>query len=102
MEKVNSILLGNSNVYLIKGEKGYLLIDAGFPNTVKTFLNALEKKSINLRDIVLIVITHVHYDHVGNLKETKDFTGAKIIVSSNRGKKGTVLFFIKNYITLKK
>ncbi len=83
MKKVNSILLGNSNVYLTKGEKGYLLIDAGFPNTVKTFLNALEKKSINLRDIVLIVITHVHCDHVGNLKETKDFTGAKIIVSSN-------------------
>jgi glyoxylase-like metal-dependent hydrolase (beta-lactamase superfamily II) len=43
MKKVIRILLGNSNVYLIKGEKGYLLIDAGFPNTVKTFLNALEK-----------------------------------------------------------
>lgn len=38
MKKVNSVLLGNSNTYLIKGEKGYLLIDAGFPNTVKTFL----------------------------------------------------------------
>ena len=83
MKKVNSILLANSNTYLIKGKKGYLLIDTGFPNTVKTFLNALEKKSINLQDIVLIVITHFHYDHVGNLKEIKDFTGAKIIVSSN-------------------
>lgn len=83
MKKVNRILLGNSNTYLIKGEKGYLLIDTGFPNTVKTFLNALRKKSINLRDIVLIVITHVHYDHVGNLKKIKDLTGAKILVSSN-------------------
>jgi len=83
MKKVNSILLGNSNTYLIKGKKGYLLIDAGFPNTVKTFLNVHRKKSINLQDIVLMVITHVHYDHVGNLKEIKDFTRAKIIVSSN-------------------
>ena len=83
MKKVNSILLGNSNTYLIKGKKGYLLIDAGFPNTVKTFLNIHRKKSINLQDIVLMVITHVHYDHVGNLKEIKDFTRAKIIVSSN-------------------
>ena len=95
MKKVNRILLGNSNVYLIKGEKGYLLIDAGFPNTVKTFLNALRKKSINLQDIVLIVITHVHYDHVGNLKEIKDFTGAKIIVSSNREKRGRFYFLLK-------
>jgi len=83
MKKVNSILLGNSHTYLIKGKKGYLLIDAGFPNTVKTFLNVHRKKSINLQDIVLMVITPVHYDHVGNLKEIKDFTRAKIIVSSN-------------------
>ena len=34
-------------------------------------------------DIKLIVLTHVHYDHTGNLKKLVKYTGAKVLVHKN-------------------
>ena len=31
----------------------------------------------------LIILTHTHYDHTGNLKSLADFTGAKVLVHKN-------------------
>jgi len=79
-DRIISQKLGSSNVYLIPGEKGYLLIDTGSPGRFHSFIKLLQKENITPDKITLILITHVHRDHVGNLQKIKDFTGAKIMV----------------------
>lgn len=61
------IRLGYTNTYIIKGESGYLVIDAGPPGHEAAFFQFLERTGIPPRDIRLAVITHVHADHVGSL-----------------------------------
>lgn len=72
--------LGSSNIYLIPGEKGYLMIDAGSPGHFQSFKRLLHRENINPDAIILIVITHVHSDHVGNLRKVKEYTGAKVMI----------------------
>ena len=62
------IRLGITCVYLIPGTAGYLLIDAGTRCKASRFRRALLRNNISPRQIRLILITHVHYDHVGSLK----------------------------------
>jgi len=76
------INVGNriKNIYLIEMEKGYLLIDTGYPEQFAQFEKALTKKGIVLDDIVYVFITHVHDDHVGFLKQLLEKTRAKVIL----------------------
>lgn len=79
-DRIISRKLGSSNVYLIPGEKGYLLMDTGCARRFRSFKKLLKKENITPEEITLILITHVHHDHVGNLKQIKEHTGAKIMV----------------------
>jgi glyoxylase-like metal-dependent hydrolase (beta-lactamase superfamily II) len=54
-----------TNVYLLKGKKGYLLIDAG-QNFAKVD-KQIKKNNISWNDIKFIMITHHHSDHVNAL-----------------------------------
>ena len=68
------------NTYLIRGEEGYLLVDAGW-NTDKSFatLNELlATKGITLADISQIVVTHIHPDHYGMAGRIKQLSGATL------------------------
>ena len=59
--------LGHINAYLVQGDKGCLLVDTGW-NTDEAFssLNAqLQALGLGLRDIAMVVVTHVHADHYG-------------------------------------
>lgn len=74
--------LGSSNIYLLQGSKGYMLIDAGSPGNFRSFVKLLHRKRIQPEEISLILITHVHKDHVGNLLKIKELTGAKVMIHS--------------------
>jgi glyoxylase-like metal-dependent hydrolase (beta-lactamase superfamily II) len=74
------IMLGTSNVYLVQGEDGFIMIDAGNPFMVNRFNKQLAKLGISPRSIKLIVVTHVHFDHVGSLKEIKEACDCPILV----------------------
>jgi hydroxyacylglutathione hydrolase len=63
------IHLGKSTVYAIRDSNGAILIDTGVPGQAGKIIRSLEKNGIPPGDIKLIVITHVHYDHVGSLAE---------------------------------
>jgi len=101
-EKIKQIEMGKANAYLIKTRKGYILVDAGIKGKSDKVRDALAKFDADLKDVILIIITHVHYDHVGSLKELKKMTGAPILAHKNaaelleKGKtdfpKGTMLF----------
>jgi hydroxyacylglutathione hydrolase len=74
---IHPITLGVDQCYIIRGEKT-IMVDAGSPKQVKSFLKAVERLSIKPEDIKLIVLTHGHWDHIGSAKEIKDLTGAKL------------------------
>jgi glyoxylase-like metal-dependent hydrolase (beta-lactamase superfamily II) len=75
-----TIPMGHSNSYLIaSGNKG-VLVDAGCTGKIKSLEKALEQNNLKCCDIVLIVLTHTHYDHTGCLAEIKEGSGAKVLV----------------------
>ena len=61
------VQLGTSNAYLIRGDDGWILIDAGNPHQEKRFFRILGQYGLRPEDVRLVVVTHVHYDHVGSL-----------------------------------
>jgi glyoxylase-like metal-dependent hydrolase (beta-lactamase superfamily II) len=72
--------LNTVNIYLVRGNDGYLLIDAGW--NIKEAFDSLQKQTaeigVNLEDIAQIVITHVHPDHYGMAGRLKQISQAKI------------------------
>lgn len=79
MEIIN---VGNrvNNNYIIKLDKGYLLIDTGYLEQFHSFSKKLRKHNIQLRDITYILLTHAHDDHAGFLNELLDHSDAKVIL----------------------
>ena len=68
------------NVYVIRGNSGYLLVDAGW-NTEESFA-ALKKGmaeiGADIKDISQILVTHVHPDHYGMAGRIKKISGASL------------------------
>ena len=74
------------NSYLIRGDKGYLLVDTGW-NSRESF-DSLQKQlaeiGADIKDISQIVVTHIHPDHYGLVGELKRLSQAKSLnLSSN-------------------
>jgi len=68
------------NVYLIRGDNGYLLVDSGWNTDVSfnTMHNHLVKAGISFGDISQILVTHIHPDHYGMAGRVKQLSGATI------------------------
>ena len=68
------------NVYLIRGDDGYLLVDSGWNTDVSfnTMHNHLVKAGISFGDISQILVTHIHPDHYGMAGRVKQLSGATI------------------------
>lgn len=47
------------------------------------FKQSLQKASISLQEIRLIILTHGHWDHVGSTKDIQALTGAKVLLHKN-------------------
>ncbi|MFW6120932.1 MAG: MBL fold metallo-hydrolase [Petrotogales bacterium] len=75
---------GVTNVYLLKGKEGYLLIDCG-PNFAKVD-KRLTKNKISWNDIKFIMITHHHSDHVNALGQILAKTKASVIIHKDEVK----------------
>jgi hydroxyacylglutathione hydrolase len=55
-------------------------VDAGYTGKIKNLQAVLENNNLTFSDIILIVLTHTHCDHVGCLAEIKEKSGAKVLV----------------------
>lgn len=71
--------MGETNCYLIKGDKGYTIIDTGMYSKEgikqwQEIMNAGYK-------IEKIVLTHVHQDHIGLAKWFQEEIGVPVVVS---------------------
>ena len=76
---IHPIPLSGVHSYVIEAD-GVILIDAGIPKTFPSLERQLACIPIKLADIQLLVITHAHFDHVGNALEIKASTRAPILV----------------------
>lgn len=75
------LLLGNANAYLVPAEDGFVLVDAGLPGVgLRALRRGLAAHRIAPSQIRLILVTHVHYDHVGALAWIKAASGAPVMV----------------------
>lgn len=73
----------NTNTYLIKGTKGYLLFDTGWAGSFDKFCKELARVDVKISDIKYIIISHFHPDHMGIAQNIADL-GPKIIVFENQ------------------
>jgi glyoxylase-like metal-dependent hydrolase (beta-lactamase superfamily II) len=71
--------MGNNNAYLIKGEKGYILVDAGLKGSQAAIYKVLQQLNAPPRDIKLIIATHSHHDHTGGMSDIRKETGAPVL-----------------------
>jgi glyoxylase-like metal-dependent hydrolase (beta-lactamase superfamily II) len=53
------------NWYLIEGDDGITVVDAGLPTSWSSLKFALRRLGRGLDDLRAIVLTHAHFDHVG-------------------------------------
>lgn len=69
-----------TKVFLIRGESGAVLVDAGNPHQSDLILAALEVHGIAPTDIKLILLTHGHTDHFGSARALREATGAPVAI----------------------
>lgn len=77
---VQPVKFGFSNIYFIKTSRGYLLVDTGMPNSDEQFEVVFKKSTIDPKRVHLIILTHGHLDHIGNLAYAKKISGARVLV----------------------
>ena len=72
--------LGNTNVYLIRDNSSYTLIDAGWDSeeSFNSLRRQLAEIGVSFKDISRIIATHAHYDHFGLIDRIKPLSGAKV------------------------
>ena len=76
----NIIQVGVTNCYLLRSSSCNVLIDTGYKGKAKIILDFLKNNGIPPKSIGLIILTHGHYDHIGNASEIKKISGAKILI----------------------
>ncbi|MEE9616635.1 MAG: MBL fold metallo-hydrolase, partial [Anaerolineae bacterium] len=81
IETVIQIDTGKStNVFLIQGDGGSILVDTGIPGRADRILARLAERGVAPSDIRLILLTHGHIDHFGSAAELRERTGASIAI----------------------
>jgi glyoxylase-like metal-dependent hydrolase (beta-lactamase superfamily II) len=59
------LCIAHTNVYLVEDEGRVLIVDAGLPSFWKPLRSALAALGRSPADVVGVVLTHAHFDHVG-------------------------------------
>jgi len=74
--------LGRANAYLVLDERP-ILVDTGFPGDYSLLKARLSAHRIRPVDLSLVVITHAHFDHTGNLASLKREADISIACHAN-------------------
>ena len=75
---VHLIEHAHTNCYLIEGDDGVTLVDAGFPSTWNLVTRALGLIGRSVADVRGLVITHGHFDHVGFARLVQQRHGVEV------------------------
>jgi glyoxylase-like metal-dependent hydrolase (beta-lactamase superfamily II) len=74
---VHIVPMGTSNAYLIEGDDGLTLIDAGFPGKAAAVLATIRGLGHSLAQLKHLIFTHGHPDHIGSAAAIVRETGAR-------------------------
>jgi len=67
------------NAFVIVEDAGLTLIDTGMPKQADKIITQLEVAGYAVADIQRIIVTHSHSDHVGNLADLVQRSGAQVL-----------------------
>jgi glyoxylase-like metal-dependent hydrolase (beta-lactamase superfamily II) len=71
VKNVYLLPLGNVNAYLLKDDKGVVLIDTGAPGNASKIMEAIKFIGHLPSDLKAILLTHCHPDHAGSAAALK-------------------------------
>jgi glyoxylase-like metal-dependent hydrolase (beta-lactamase superfamily II) len=74
---VHIVPMGMANAYLIDGDDGLTLIDAGFPNKQVAVFEAIRGLGHSPDQLKHLIFTHGHPDHIGSAAAIVRETGAR-------------------------
>jgi glyoxylase-like metal-dependent hydrolase (beta-lactamase superfamily II) len=77
IEGVRVVPMGKANAFLIEGQDGLTLIDAGFPGKEAAVFEALRSLGRSPDQLKHLIFTHGHPDHIGSADAIVRKTGAK-------------------------
>jgi len=77
IEGVHLVAMGKANAYLIEGQDGLTLVDAGFPNKEAAVFGALRELGRSPDQLKHLILTHGHPDHIGSAAAIVRETGAR-------------------------
>lgn len=63
----------HTKAYLIRNEREWLMIDAGWPDSLKPFRLTMKEHQISYQDIKYLIVTHYHMDHAGLTQPIKGY-----------------------------
>jgi glyoxylase-like metal-dependent hydrolase (beta-lactamase superfamily II) len=72
-----------TNWYLLEGDDGITVVDAGVPSSWGSLLEALRQLGRTLNDIRAVVLTHAHFDHVGFAERARRELHVPVYVHEN-------------------
>ena len=79
---VHAIPMGFANAFLIEGDDGLTLIDAGYPNKEAAVFGAIRELGRSPDQLKHLVFTHAHPDHIGSAAAIVRRTGARTYMHS--------------------
>ena len=77
IEGVHLITMGMANAYLIQGDDGLALIDAGYPRKEAAVFGAIRGLGRSPDQLKHLIFTHGHPDHIGSAAAIVQQTGAR-------------------------
>ncbi|MEV4344734.1 MBL fold metallo-hydrolase [Actinoplanes sp. NPDC049596] len=79
VDGVFELSLGFVNVHLVVTDEGVVLVDTGLPRNSKKIDRALREIEKTIGDVRVVLLTHHHFDHIGNVADIRRRSGAKVI-----------------------
>lgn len=79
----NSYWVGTEGLgaILITSDEGHVLIDGGLAESARQIAENIHALGFDLRDVRLILNSHVHYDHAGGIAALQEASGAEVAAS---------------------
>jgi metallo-beta-lactamase class B len=79
----NSYYVGTHGLssVLITSEAGHVLIDGDLPESAKQIAVNIRSLGFRIKDVKIILNSHVHFDHAGGIAELQRLSGARVVAS---------------------